>query len=642
MKLKNFRNIALTFKIYLLALLIFTLFRVLFLISETDKVDDSVVWPDLIHAFVMGLRFDTVICCYILVLPYLVFSSRLFTGLATRWANAIIFTYLLLLFSLSFMVCSADIPYFSYFFSRFSMDAFQWMDTPRMVLGMIMDEPRLYLYIIPFLLSLVIFSQLLAKLILDESPQQRTGQPLVSAAISLLFFGIMFLGIRGRVEEDSPIRVGTAYFSKSPFVNQLGLNPNFTLIRSFIDSRKEINRHIRLIDDKEAIGNVRNYLHITTPDKDFPLMRKENGGVADQSKHNVVLVLMESMLASNLERNGNTEHLTPVLDSLSRQGCYFENAYSAGVHTCNGLFSTLCSFPAIFTQNPLNESSMFHYHGLSATLKKLGYSTIYFMTHDGQFDNNEGFLRVNDFDQVISQKDYPSREIKTDMGVPDDFMFRFAMPYLNRLGSEKKPFLSVFLTTSNHPSYYTPPYFQGHQPTLRKQVIEYADFSIGTFMKMASRQPWFDNTLFVFVADHGLPRKSLYDISLDTNHIPLIFYSPHLLGPSRVCNKMAGQIDVFPSIMGILNLPYDNTTLGINLFREERPYIFFNGENKYGVIDNEWFLVVRQDGFEGLYKYRLGERKNFRDEEAETAARMKKYAVSNLQSFQFVLEHRLM
>jgi glucan phosphoethanolaminetransferase (alkaline phosphatase superfamily) len=87
-------------------------------------------------------------------------------------------------------------------------------------------------------------------------------------------------------------------------------------------------------------------------------------------KHNVVIIIMESMSAAKMTRHGNTNQLTPFLDSISEQGYYFENAYTAGIHTFNGIFSTLFSFPALFRQHPLKGSSLTKYHGIFHDLKK--------------------------------------------------------------------------------------------------------------------------------------------------------------------------------------------------------------------------------------------------------------------------------
>jgi hypothetical protein len=101
---------------------------------------------------------------------------------------------------------------------------------------------------------------------------------------------------------------------------------------------------------------------------------------------------------------------------------------------------------------------------------------------------------------------------------------------------------------------------------------------------------------------------------------------------------MAGQIDVYPTIMGLLKLPYVNNTLGIDLFKEKRPYIFFNSDDKYGVIDNDWFLIVKIDKSKGLYHYRSGDTHNYSNQRPDIVEKMDIYANSNLQSYQYILK----
>ncbi len=159
------------------------------------------------------------------------------------------------------------------------------------------------------------------------------------------------------------------------------------------------------------------------------------------------------------------------------------------------------------------------------------------------------------------------------------------------------------------------------------------------FIKLSSAQAWFKNTLFVFVADHGAPIDATYEMSVDYNHTPLLFYAPDILTVPETFTDMAGQIDIFPSIMGLLKLPYTNNTLGINLFKESRPFIFFGADDKYGVMDDEWFLIVRNDHSKKLYRYRNKDTRDYAEERPEIVNKMNVYAESNLQTFQYLIRN---
>ena len=582
-------------KIYLLTLVFFALFRLLLFISEISRIDNSVQVSDIFLSFFMGIRFDTVIICYILILPYVILSLISFFTKEFRWLYKTVYLYIFILFSIAFIICSIDIPYFNQFFSRLTITALEWIDSPVFVFKMIVQEPRYWLYFIPLVIVLFVFYKILRKIFFKISCTYN-GSVYLNIVFFLLFLGLMILGIRGRIEKKSPIRIGTAYFSNNAFLNQLGLNPNFTLIRSYLDSKKDEYKTVKLMDDKEAVKNVQQYLNIPVANVNNPIQRQVNFDSSEAKKYNVVLVMMESMSAAKMKRHGNINNLTPFLDSLANQGYYFENTYTSGIHTYNGVFSTLFSYPALFRQHPMKQSSMLKYHGIFSTLKEKGYSTIYFTTHDGQFDNIEGFLKENDCERVVSESDYPSDKVKTTLGVPDDYMFEYSIPVLNELSKNEKPFIAAFMTASDHGPYYLPEYFKPLNKSIENQMVEYADFSLKKFIQLSSTQKWFKNTFFVFIADHGSPIDATYEMSLDYNHSPLIFYAPFIIKENKVFENVAGQIDVFPSIMGLLKLPYQNNTLGINLFNETRPYIFFSADDKFGVIDKEWFLTVRDDG----------------------------------------------
>jgi phosphoglycerol transferase MdoB-like AlkP superfamily enzyme len=279
---------------------------------------------------------------------------------------------------------------------------------------------------------------------------------------------------------------------------------------------------------------------------------------------------------------------------------------------------------------------MLQYNGISETLSALGYSTSYFTTHDGQFDNIEGFLISNHFDEVISVDDYPEDAIKTTLGVPDDYLFRYNINHLNDLAATGKPFFATFMTASNHGPYYIPEYYKPRNEDVRDQAFEYADWSLEQFMKLASKQSWFNNTMFVFVADHGLHKKRSYEISLEYHHTPLIFFAPGLLKGKHVFNQIGGQIDVYPTIMGFLQQPWVNNTLGIDLMKESRPYIMVNSEMNYGVIGKNFFLIVKPDGRSGLYKYKKKSMVNYITSFPRIAKDMDHYAKVNLQSFEYI------
>lgn len=627
-------------KIYGLAIAFFTLFRVGLLLSQWSSHSKNLTFNDLFQAFIMGWRFDTVIASYFLALPFLLLTIGLFVPKANtvlshtaRWITLILFTF-------GFGIAAADIPYFNQFFSRFSVAAFEWTDSPKFVFKMIIEEPKYWLFIIPFFGVVYLFSRFIKTTFAQEASPNKTRNFAYNLGFSLLAVLLLFVGIRGRLAHKSPIRVGTAYFSNNAFINQLGLNANFTFLKSYLNSQKPENQAVMLMDNELAVANVQHYLGIKNPTSSKPLARHITFNDSASAPKNVVIVIMESMSAEKMSRHANPKNLTPFLDSLSYQGYYFENAYSAGIHTFNGIFSTLFSMPALFRQHPMKGTTIPDYQGIFESLEAHHYSSIYFTTHDGQFDNVEGFLKANYCDDVIAADDYPSNEIKTTLGVPDDYMFEFAMPKLNNL-AKNSPFCAALMTASDHGPYYVPPYFKPKYTDIKDQIVEYADYSLQKFINLARQQPWFDETLFVFVADHGAPLNPVYAMPLAYNHTPLLFYCPKYITKPQTFSKMASQIDIFPTVMNLLQKSYVNNTLGIDLLTEERPYVLINGDDKYGVLDSSRFLLVKNDGTKHLYDYKSKSTKDYLVAEQDRAGKMEVYGKSHLQAYQYVLKNNL-
>ncbi len=623
-------------KTYGLAVSVFFIFRLILFFSQLNAAAEE-DFLTIVQAFVMGIRFDIVVSGYILSLPAVLMFIFEIIHLQSKRINSILFYLIFILFTITFGICAADIPYFMQFNDRFSIGAFEWFDNIGFVFSMIIQEPKYFLIALPYLLLVLVFFYFL-KRIFKKHTHYSTHNLYLQIPTALLFLGLMFVGIRGRIEKKSPIRTGTAYFCDNAFLNKLGLNPMFTLMRSYLDTLDKDYEEVHLMPKDEAYRKIKEYLQIKQILGNSPIARQISADTTTSNPPNVIIIIMESMSAGKMQRYGNTQNLTPFMDSLANHSVYFDNYYTAGKHTFNGIFSTLHSFPALYRQHTMRKIN--EYHGIAAVLAKHGYSTTYFTTHDSQFDNIGGFLRANGFQNIISQADYPSKEIKTTLGVPDDYMFRFSIPVLNELAQKESPFFVTFMTASDHGPYYIPEYFTPKQKNIKQQVTEYADWSLKQFIKLARKQTWFDNTLIVFTADHGAALNTTYDLSLNYFHCPLIFYAPKLL-KNKVYARTASQIDVFPTILGLLQKDYINNTLGIDLFREERPYAIINDDDKIGILDSTFLCIMKENGKKlDLYKYRNKDKTNYIKQYPEKAKEMADYAKTCMQVHQEMLKDK--
>ncbi len=194
------------------------------------------------------------------------------------------------------------------------------------------------------------------------------------------------------------------------------------------------------------------------------------------------------------------------------------------------------------------------------------------------------------------------------------------------------------MTASDHGPYIVPEYFKPNSKGIKNQIVEYADWSIKKFLNLASKEKWYNNTIFVFVADHGSRVNAVYEMPLNYHHSPLIIYTPN--NEAKRIGDFGGQIDIFPTIMGLLNLPYINNTMGVDLLKHKRPYIYFCADDKYGVIDNEFFLIVRGES-KSLFKYKTKDKVNYVADFKEIADKMDNYAKSNMQASQYIIGNNM-
>lgn len=624
---------------YLIGILVFTVFRLVNTWVYCSHAHPSPSFDGLYgHALWMGWRFDTVVSCYLLAVPTLMMVVAEMVRIRKLLYYKIIHVLLVTGYLIAFFACAVDVPFFSYFFNRLNAVPMNEIDSMGLVLSMIFSDPLYLLAFLAFLAFAVGYVFLMRwvfrKVLRDhlDTSLSVTG----SVLASVLLIGLVFIGMRGRLSKKSPIRVGTAYFCNNGFLNQLGLNPVFTFVKSFEEMSRAENQPLALTTPEKALA-------VYQAERDLPmdstLIPAELSLPLPQGT-NVILVLMESMTVDKTGLFFPERSLTPCLDSLMRQGLVFDECYSAGIHTYNGIYSTLYAHPALLSRHTMKHTQLPVMCGLPQQLHDAGYHNVFFMTHDEDYDNMRGFLMANGFDEVLGQSHYPSHEIVGTWGVPDHVLFEKTVAHCGDLAAQG-PFFATVMTCSDHTPYIIPEGidipFKNNE--LSKRIVEYADWSIGHFMELASHQPWFANTLFVFVADHGAARPFAYDVSLPYHHIPLLFYHPKNIKPCRT-DRLALQIDVAPTLMGMLPYKAENHALGLDVLRQHRHYAYFSSDDKISVLDGEYLYLYRTAGaLESLYHYADTSTVDLMSRMPERAEAMRDYAFGMIQqSYQMLFD----
>jgi phosphoglycerol transferase MdoB-like AlkP superfamily enzyme len=106
---------------------------------------------------------------------------------------------------------------------------------------------------------------------------------------------------------------------------------------------------------------------------------------------------------------------------------------------------------------------------------------------------------------VIDRNQLASADIHYEniWGVADEDLFTLSLRELDKRAAAGRPFFAHIMTTSNRRPFTYPAGRVALAPaTGRDGAVQYTDWAIGDFVDRARAKPWFDNTLFVIVADH--------------------------------------------------------------------------------------------------------------------------------------------
>ncbi|MBQ6572717.1 MAG: sulfatase-like hydrolase/transferase [Bacteroidales bacterium] len=628
--------------VHLLALLVFGIFRlVLFLTTSYEFPQEiSADWFLQSIAFVKGVWFDNVIACYILTLPLLVMWVASLFNYTAKWLYRFAGWWFAIMYAIAFSFTAANIPYFEYFFKIINSSIFNWFGYAGTTAGMIVGESSYYFPIALGFAAVVGFGFAVCKLAMVF--YKRSKQPVLPYTIknfaSILLLGavvsgLCVFGIRGRTGYN-PIKVSQAYYCTDPFLNQLGVNPVFNLLTSYLDDQRKENKLLDVMPVEEALATAQKLLGREGIESVSPIARKVEGAAQPQ-KRNIVFIFMESMSANLMGTFGNSGNLTPFLDSLAGESLLFTNIYSAGIHTNHGMYSTLYSFPTIMKRNAMKGSVIPVYCGFPTILKDNGYHNMFFMTHESQYDNMNAFFRTNGFDEIFAQEDYPKEKIANHFGVQDDYLYEYALPVLNARAESGEPFFAALLSISNHPPYVIPEYFTPRSQKMEDAIVEYADWSIRKFFAQARKEPWFDNTIFVLLGDHGkLVGTPESEMPQSYNHVPLMIYGKGI--EKGVNGAFGGQIDVAPTILGMLGVGYTQINFGVDLLNEKRPCMFYTADNLIAARDSERvYIFSPETGQEFRYRHVGG--KIAVEEDNDTYRMLKEYCFSMLQSTEYLV-----
>ncbi|MBV7514693.1 MULTISPECIES: LTA synthase family protein [unclassified Pseudomonas] len=313
-------------------------------------------------------------------------------------------------------------------------------------------------------------------------------------------------------------------------------------------------------------------------------------------KPNIVLVTIESFSAKYMGSNGDTRNLTPNLDALRKQSLYFNNFYATGTRTDRGLEAITLAIPPTpgrsIVKRVGRESG---FASLGQQLSAVGYDSVFVYGGRGYFDNMNAFFSGNGY-RVVDQSSVDESEIhfKNAWGMADEDLYKQTLKLADADYAKQQPFLLQLMTTSNHRPYtYPDNRIDIKSGNGRDGAVKYTDYAIGQFLDQARQKPWFDNTIFVFVADHTAGSAGMEDLPISNYQIPLFIYAPKLID-ARETAQLASQIDLAPTLLGLLNLDYQSTFFGRNLLQDNPlpPRVVVGNYQHLGLFDGKNLAIL--------------------------------------------------
>ncbi len=398
--------------------------------------------------------------------------------------------------------------------------------------------------------------------------------------ISSFLIGLNFLFIRGGIQ-DTPINQSMAYFSSKQILNQSALNTEWNLFDNIFENLRAAHNPYVYFKPKFADSLSRS-LYLQKADTTIHILKTE--------KPNIVILQLESFTADIIQSLGGDKGVCPNFEKFIKNGILFDSVYAAGDRTDKGIVAILSAFPSQAVRTIIiNNTKQEKLPAIPNSLKNSGYTTSYFYGGEDEYMNFKSYMLTHKIDHITSEWNFDRRQIDSKWGVNDGTLLDAHIRYLNK---ETQPFFSLIETLTNHEPFELPGkhHFPGESVSNQfRSTAYYTDSCLNAYFEQAKQQPWYKNTLFILVADHGhrLPRNTSDSFQPAKYHIPLIFFGGAVKEQYRGIrvHKLGSQTDIAATILAQLNLPYNQFKWSKDLLNPgSKSFAFFDWDNGFGFM----------------------------------------------------------
>ncbi len=539
-------------------ILIFFIFRFVFFMFHTDHNGDA------LQAFISCLRMDLSMASYFIILPSLFWAIGQYFKRKVFWTNLlVVFNLIVLLFVCGIEISS--IPLYKEWGTTTNARAFSYVYSPKEMWATIKDFARWY----HILISLSLFSAgyLITKKLhrnIFFEPRAKWGFFIVP----LIIICSAIIMTRGGLQKI-PLSISDAFYSSNQNNNYTSVNKTWYFVQSLLEDQNIEDSHRYTAEELRVF-----YKDFFTTDS-----KKDSLNYINKQRPNIVFIVMESWTAGIIEPLGGLKGASSNFTKLSKEGFLFSNAYCSGFRTDQGVLSILSGVPALPSINMMNKVEIMNdLPSLVNRFNQQNYNTSVYYGGDMNFSNFRNYFLNHGINQLIDKNDFDVEFSSSDWGVPDHLVFERAHQEISDL---KEPFFSTIITQSSHPPFDIPgEYAFGNstKPEKFKSAIHYSDQALGAFFESCKNESWYENTLFVLVADHGAMHLGTVGYNdLERFHIPIMLYGPALKDSykGKKDTTLMNQHDIPATILHLLDWNSSEFSLSKSAFQKEHPYVFF-------------------------------------------------------------------
>lgn len=567
------RSICSFFKYYFFWLFFFILQKPLFMLANRSLFG-TLSWRDWLHVPWHAFPLDLSVASYIMLPFGLLMTASYFVPARITRRISDVYTAVLLLVAV--VVFATDLGVFP-----------AWGFHPDKTLFIYLSSPAEVLACAPWQVWLAGITGILAAWSLSffvyrhwmriPEPAERLegGRKRLAYALLMCFMtALLFLPIRGSLT-TSTMNTGRVYFSDNQMLNQAAVNPVFNMVESMTVLSFDTRRYTYM-PSSEAETLVRDLLPLGEGGR-FPVL-------LNTQRPDIVFLILESF-------SQNAWKAMPNLRRLAEEGIRFSRVAASSFRTDRGLVAVMSAYPGQPTSSiMLVPEKAGRLPQVGKSLAAEGYALKFWYGGDEDFTSMRSYLVAGGFLDRVSDHSFPVSQRLSKWGVPDHILFARAAEEIAGRHSPA-PTLDVILSLSSHEPFEVPASDRFHNPYLNS--IAYTDSCIGAFVEALRRGGKWENTLLVFVADHGFPYPPEVQNHEPRRYaIPVVWAGGAVARPQEI-NTLCSQIDVVPTLLAQIGIGHSEYRFGKNcLDSASVPFAFYSFNDGFALLTEQDTVVV--------------------------------------------------